>query len=683
MVGSRTVVAATAAAALVPLMMCAAPAPAVAPAHHPGAAAYDLGVVVVTDREAAHHATTTVHTITAAQIGQLRPTSVAEILTTVPGLHVRHGGSQEAYVRVRGFRQREVLILINGMPIESAYSGQTNLDMVPVELVQRIEIVKGAASSLYGPNTIAGVVNIITRKAGDKMSGTAEARFTEPKNVYTAAGLSGAHGPFNYFVSANRLDAAGYRLSGDFTPTTLQDEGRRDNSDRERSGLFLNLGFEPDERTAFGVTFLGRQAQFGIPPLVADGKGLNLSSPKYERQDDFDSGQVQLAGRRRCTDRLTLRAAVFGLRERTETTRYDDETYSTMLQDGSGPEQAEDRAWGGHLFADLDLAPYGLFSVGGGWRRNNRVTDGYVQAKNKKTKVVAPVWFDTELQTDTYYAAAEYQVTLGENLTIVPGVCVAQFDKYEGENRTTGAALAPGDDAREWCPQLGLSYQLLPATRLFGSVAKKVRFPLLRELYETKVKNNQQVGDADLRPQKSVNSEIGLEQVFGRTLVLRVTCFHQDIEGFIEKDATDVYVNTPDVSSAGVETELELRPVHGFSCRLNYTWLSMLDKSGSRNEVQYRPEHKVSWCAEYRFPTRTRVTLNGSWVGRQFHYDKNQVVKFSLDAYTLVNLQVSQEVGEHAEIFAGIDNLLDTDYEESYALPRAGRSAFVGGRVRF
>ena len=108
--------------------------------------------------------TDTVTTITSKKIQEKGVKNVAEALELMPGSYVRIGGSGEAYIRIRGFRQREIALLIDGIPVSSPYNGQLDLSSIPVNTIDRIELVRGSSSLMYGPNTMGGVINIITKK---------------------------------------------------------------------------------------------------------------------------------------------------------------------------------------------------------------------------------------------------------------------------------------------------------------------------------------------------------------------------------------------------------------------------------------------------------------------------------------------------------------------------------------
>ncbi len=133
-----------------------------------GAEVYELGEVVVTAKQEAVNLATTVTEVSLEDIQERGAQTVAEALEQLPAVDVQKGGKGQAFVSLRGFDQKDVKVLIDGVPALETYYGTVDLSMLPIEAVSKITVTKGASSLLYGANTMGGVVNIITKKAGDK-----------------------------------------------------------------------------------------------------------------------------------------------------------------------------------------------------------------------------------------------------------------------------------------------------------------------------------------------------------------------------------------------------------------------------------------------------------------------------------------------------------------------------------
>ena len=131
--------------------------------------AFDLGEIYVTaEKYPASREVTVTTEITAEDIKTTNSKTVAEALSYVPGIRVSTGYKNEPDIQIQGFSQNRNLILIDGVPYYETNYGKLDLNQIPVDNIAKIEITKGGASVLYGPNALGGVVNIITKKATEK-----------------------------------------------------------------------------------------------------------------------------------------------------------------------------------------------------------------------------------------------------------------------------------------------------------------------------------------------------------------------------------------------------------------------------------------------------------------------------------------------------------------------------------
>ncbi len=131
----------------------------------PGYEAFDLGeIFVTTEKPPAVQDVAVTTVITEEQIKATNSHTIAEALTYVPGVRVSTGRKNEPNIQIRGLDQSRTLILIDGVPYYETNFGKLDLNQIPVDNVAKIEVTKGGASVLYGPNSLAGVINIITKK---------------------------------------------------------------------------------------------------------------------------------------------------------------------------------------------------------------------------------------------------------------------------------------------------------------------------------------------------------------------------------------------------------------------------------------------------------------------------------------------------------------------------------------
>ena len=231
--------------------------PFATPASGADAPTSDLGAVVVTATRQATRANEVIADVTVIERGaieQAGPTTLPALLSRQPGLHVVDNGGpgKAASLFMRGASSGHTLLLIDGMPFGSATTGTPSLHNLPLSQIERIEILRGPASSLYGSDAIGGVVQIFTRRGDGPLRVDAHAGIGSHGTVDTRAGVSGSAGPWSYSAAASALRTTGFNVAADperyrianGAPPRNDSDGYRNNAFSGRLGYRLAPGHE-------------------------------------------------------------------------------------------------------------------------------------------------------------------------------------------------------------------------------------------------------------------------------------------------------------------------------------------------------------------------------------------------------------------------------------------------------
>ena len=620
---------------------------------------YDLGEVVISTPGKGVEAVGTTYRVTAADIEQSGARSLDEALDLLPGVYVRIGGSGTPRIDIRGFRTRHVTLLLDGIPFNETYDGQFDPTTIPVEYIQEIKIITGGGSVLYGAGGNGGTINIITKKGktGTRgmMSGEIGSENARNANFSLASGTD----KLSLFVGASSRQKDGFPLSDDFDATADEDGDRRENSDSERISFSGNLFYTPSEETVMGFSFNHIQGKNGVPPTTNyDANDSFSKQPKYERVDDANSNAFQASMDHRFDMPLRLRGWVYFNQQDLLENGYDGPDYDTQTTKNAYALDSTSKVKGINLQAVCDFDGMGKATVG-----MSGETQEWVVAGFEKSKPVADARKDR-----LYSVAAEYEASPVQNLNLVAGYGHHFQNKSEGKSESAGAYL------------LGAAYDILETTQVKASYAKKVRFPSIRQLYSPKD------GNTALAPEKSFHYEVGITQELPGDTRLSATVFNIDAEDFIEKPENgNGYLNYEEYRFRGFEIAADSKPIQGAAFRASYAFLDSEDKStgSTKDELQHRPKHKYGLEAVYRLSCGFAAHMDFMRVQDQVFYDKNGNSK-ALNDYSVVNIKVSQDLAEKAlTLYAGCDNLMDENYEQSYGLPQAGRALYGGMTWRF
>ncbi|TVL48610.1 TonB-dependent receptor [Shewanella algae] len=673
-------------------------------------------IVVHGERANATEVATTSWSISEDEIKALGAQSLDEVLKNVPGVYVRYGGEGTPRVDIRGFKTRHVTLLVNGVPANSADDGQFDPSVIPTSQISRVEVSVGPTSVLYGPGGAGGVINIITKRGDSAPAVSGNLELSKDDTFKGDISAAGSGDNWQGLISAGYQHTDGFPMSSDYQVTEYQDKYQRNNADKELTNLYAQGSYWLSDNTQLIANMALRSGEWGKPPRDGSGSGR----VKFERVDDYDSQTFQLGLAHKFNDTFTFRG--FGYHNQSDTyeTVYGDNSYAelTQAQDGRSKVQGANL----QLITDFDTAGILTTSVIAEKQSWEAVAESLGSSKSGSSKVAAAKGsgggtgsgggngsgggtgsgggngsgggtgsgggngsgggtgsgggngsgggsgesFDDSAWV--YTAAAEYQFQSEGDWGFTLGGAYHDMDKTEG-NENDYSALASG------------FWQAADDTRLSLSVARKVRFPSMRNLYSLSS------GNQELETEISKHVELGLEQGLGMNTELQLYLYHTDADDYIAKDASGMYQNMGNYRFQGLDTVLSNNSIENLDLSLSYSYLHAEDRDSSTgfDGLDYRPKHQLRFQLGYELPTETRIHLNVERIMDQNYYEQEKIggqkvwQEKSLDDYTLVDINLVQPLlKDKLELYLRATNLLDENYYQSDSLPQAGRQVFVG-----
>jgi vitamin B12 transporter len=584
---------------------------------------------------------------------------MADVLAEVPGLVVAQSGSYGSVTSVffRGAESDHVKVLMDGVEMNQS-GGGIDLSGIPVWDVERVEVVRGPGSALYGSNALAGVIHIITRRGSGLPSLTASGGFGSYGRRELNAAVKGGTASAAYALSLSRLGSDGIlEINNQFETLVVSGsvQARLDESTR--------------------VSFSGRYGDrtFHFP---TDGAGNVVDENAFTFADEMTLGAEAV---RSLSSRVELRAAV-----------------STYGWDGGTQDEPDGPAdtLGFFAFSSLDafrrtsadlrasLSPWGGAAVSGGVQVEQARQRSFSQSQSEFGSSSGRSHYRRSNQA--YYAHFQAE----------GGSWAGNGGLRLEDNQQFGAFLTY---------QGGVSYLLASSgTRLRGSLGRGFKEPTFFETYTT----GWLVGNPDLQPERSLVWEAGLEQSLGGGgSSLSLTWFQQSLEDLIQytfltpEPGAPNYFNVARARIRGLEADARIS-LGSLGLSGAYTYLSsrVLDAGFDEGDgavfveggaLIRRPGHQASGAATYRWDG---ASLSGSlrWVGCRQDRDFSAwpTAAVELPAYLLLGLAWELEVLAPGDGKGGLtlylkgENLLGKEYQEIFGFRAPGRSVVVGGRVR-
>jgi len=667
-----------------------------------GFEAYSLGEIYVKgEKTPVTQQTSVTNVITAEDIKATSSRTVAEALSYTPGIRVSTGRKNEPNVSIRGLDQSRVLILIDGVPYYETNYGKLDLNQIPTDNIAKIEITKGAASVLYGANTLGGVVNIITKNATGKPFFEVTGEGGEVDYFRTSASHGMKAGIFNYWLNYSHSQAHGWGMSDDFEPVVgdiyrnrnragsaiFEDGGTRNNSDFSNDNFWAKFGIEPSIGSEYYLNFYYITREKGLPTSIIKNTANPVSASKayfsqFGRIPTYDDWGIDLSGQQIITDKLALKAKLF----------YHDHV-DDYLSNPSPPVSTDtalsrfkDYMIGGSLIGEFQPVEWDTMRLAFNFRGDSHKERG-----------------DSNIPFSSFFSftgsiGLENEFNFAKNFSVVIGGSYDWFKVTQANNSAaSGNKYILGDITKpesmdSFNPMIGANYTFPDTTKLFASVARKTRFPTLQQLYSS-VATGTQANDK-LKPETAINSTVGVSRAFTNLLWGELAFFYNDISDFISRDAAPpfgIYQNTASVEIYGIEVNTEFYPLKDLVLRLGYTFNKASDQSPGAvtDKLLNIPEHKVDMGVQYTVPfIKTRFDINGILMSEVFNQlptiqnpDPSQTQ--SVAGFFVLNSRITQKFLKNFEAYIAVNNIFDRNYDIEYGFPAQGRNIFGGITARF
>jgi len=625
---------------------------------------YYLGEVVVTAEKSPTAVTSSLAEVNSQTIQKQQLQNIAEAISLTPGSYISIGARNEMVVQLRGIEQRQIAVLLDGVPIYVPYDGLVDLGQMPVEAVEKITVTEGNASVLYGANSLGGSINIVTKLPVQRhtqfqtMVGSGQMR---------SYGLnqSGSYNSIGYLLNLGYNRQDNFPLPDDFSKTKNEDGGARNNSYFKKFDLFTKLTWRPDKNhhTALSFSFVDNEKD--IPP------DIYAQRPRWWRFPKWQKWVLNLTSSQMISGSLSLKEILFYDKYDNILDSYDDATYSTQTKKYAFHSTYDDYSLGSHWFITKTFSKKHILTLGVTYKR-----DVHNEQDNRGLS-----WGKYEM--DNYTVGLEHEWRNSQKIVFSTGLGLNFLDPVFANGQALRKNVSTVDG------RLGTHYTFSKTWELTASMGHKTRFPTLKELYSGQSGKN--IPNPDLKEESSFNLEIGVSHNWGNANQIGITIFDSEITDLIVDQPVLVngeqkyqLQNIGKARHLGWEVSSAITPFRNFNLLSSYAYLRAQNRSPNRasDDLPYRPRHRVKLEEEYQFLFGLTFSLQESYLTERAYLDQNGY-PHSLKGYFLLGLQLRQSLRKHLTFRLSWFNALDEYYESEYGFPMAGRNFRVGMEVDF
>ena len=570
--------------------------------------------------------------------------TIQALLREIPGFAVNQQGSEGAVsqLRVRGAEANQVLVLINGIEAnDPAQSSEFDFSQLTTNDIERIEIVRGPQSALWGSDAMAGVIHIITTPGADTSGfdiGVEAGSFSTTRATLNT----------NHISEKNRVKFSADYLDSD--GTNISRTGREDDGIKNLTlGVAGTFQASDTFSIAYSARHTDRTSDFDGSDFIVTGLPTDA---EYETESEY-----LYAG-------VTLNHTISDLLDHSLALTMTDSDNDTFSGD---PETSVSRA-------TRDAIRYQINMIGADHRLSlllEHETEDYEQ------RGPASLFGDPnkDLDTETDSIAAEY--------------------RYDSDQFNVSASIrhddnSEFDDATSWRVTGNTRFS---GINVFASFGESIKNPTFTERFGFFTSF---IGNPDLQPEESFQWEVGLRTALMNDQInLALTYFDANLEneinGFVFDPVTFGFTaeNIDGESERqGVELEVGFAPTERFDMAFMYTYLDATQEDATGSDVTEvrRPKHIASFRMNYTWP-RAGLTFVASYTGEQeddyFPPFPPFVERVDLDAYTLVSLNGYYDFTDSITVTGRLENITDEDYEQVFGYESPGFGGYVGVRISF
>jgi outer membrane cobalamin receptor len=596
----------------------------------------DVVITVSAQELALSSVSASVTIISREMIEASKTENVLDLLQEVPFVHISQvgGAGGLATVTLRGGDPNFTLVMIDGIPVNdptNVLGGSYDFSYLSTDQIDRIEIVRGPLSSIYGSEAISGVINIISRKGEGRPRLRLEGRTGNFGSQEARIGLEGSESIWSYGFSGSYYD--------------VDEQTFNDTLNRKTFAGFSRFDFSNEKQISVTARYTAADTS-GFPE---NGGGPLFSVLRDPKTADISEG---LLGFRYQQKQFAMDA---------DYSKHQNDTFTPAILDGIPPGFQSLPSFANETDFERTRIQGTLF-----WSRGNWSASGSASWKRESGDSVGLIaeMFPSEFQLQRDTASAGGEVL---------------FDSKQLHASFGIRVDHPEDFSLETSPRLGIAY-VLPnsTTRLRATWGEGFKLPSFFAL------GDPNIGNPDLLPERSRAWDAGVEQEwFDSKVVLSAAWFHNSFRDLIDF-SPEVFrlVNRREVVTQGLELEGRWRPERAVQWVAYLTYIDAEIKD-STEPLRDRPEWRGGFGVDWQFLKKGKLHVRYTSVGERFDFQIPVPDRMVADSYQTLDLAASYEFLDNITGFVRIDNLFDSEYQEFIGFPNPGIYFRAGVNLTF
>lgn len=625
---------------------------------------FSLGeVTITTTRE------NNITRLTRADIGGQNKLEVSKALNMLSGITLTSFGQRnESTISIRGFDLRAVPVYMDGIPVYVPYDGYVDLARFTTFDLSAIDVSKGFSSMLFGPNSMGGTINLISRKPISKL---------EYDGAIGLINTNGYNGNINLGTNLGKLYAQGgfsylhrdsYTLSKKYLAHAHESGGERKNSYRTDQKVNFKLGWTPTIKQEYVVGYINQHGSKGTPLYAGDDKLNTLSkSPRYWQWPAWDKETYYFLSNNKIHENHYLKSRIYYDIFKNTINSYDDSTYSTQKKPYAFQSNYNDYTYGLNLEYGTTIIP------------NNelKISAQFKEDVHRENNIGEPI---RRFEDNTLYFAIEDKARITKNLVLIPGISYNERTNIQAQDYNSKKDLimdySKANPSKVKNGQLGMFYSFNQNHGIGLTTSVKSRFATIKDRYSYRM--GTAIPNPNLKPELAQNLDLSYSGIFIKNLNLSTSLFYNHISDAIlnvsnVQPGKSQMQNTGAAEFKGIELSLGYAICKNLLIRSNYTYTEMHNLTNPSVLFTGVPYTKIYTYISYK-PVPI-LDLMASTEYNSVRYSTSYGTK--APEFTLINGLVTFNVWNYLSLVAGVNNIFDQNYMLTEGYPEEGRNYFI------
>ncbi|WP_034387374.1 TonB-dependent receptor plug domain-containing protein [Comamonas composti] len=633
--------------------------------------AFELGVVDVHGQKSGEPAATSEQRLDAAQLELRNADTVADAVRLLPGVSLSRNSRNEEMINVRGFDSRQVPVYVDGIPLYVPYDGYVDFGRFTTFDLAEVRVAKAGASLMYGPNTLGGAINLVTRKPSKPFEGDIRLGAGSGSQRKAAVNLGGNLDTWYYQIGASYLDADSFPLPKGFKdfkkqPTDTGD--KRENAYRTDKRLSFKIGLTPNATDEYALGYVHQEGEKGNPVYTGTATGKNVI--RYWRWPYWDKDSVYLLSNTRIGENNLLKARIYHDSYKNGLDMYTDASYSRHDPTSSYKDVSKGASleWSNYSFAGHELRFGAHYKI-----------DEHTDAASTKDP-------QKHYRDVTYSLVAEDTIALAERWSLNLAVSHERREAREVHLWPTGSADATNGVAK-------LGYALGKDSEAYVIASHKTRFPTIKDRYSARM--GTALPSPDLQPETANHLELGVSGKPWEGGLGQAALFYSRVRNQIQSvvvpsaacggSTCNQAQNVGRTRNLGLELSLAQELSAQWGLHANYTYLSRRNTSDSSITLTNTPRHRLLAGVQWR--PHAQWELNAEVEAEKGRYvslaGSGQLTALKMSGFGTTNLRARYKPRNDINLDVGVSNLGDKWYQFDDGLPMPGRMWYVNLGYKF